>query len=91
MVGVTLRVYKFNFGKMLGVLNMCDRHNDIGENQYWIRLFSVLAIVAIFFIGVVGYNVYHSNIYYKEMYSKCISDNGTWVPTAGGYAVCIRK
>lgn len=75
---------------MRGVLNMCDR-SDIGENQYWIRLFSVLVILAMFFIGVVGYNVHNANIHYKNMYDKCINENGSWIPTTNGNAICMRK
>ena len=47
-------------------------------------------VISVIF-GAIYYSVKTSNDQYHVAYEKCISADGSWIPTTGNSAVCIRK
>jgi hypothetical protein len=47
-------------------------------------------VISVIF-GTIYYSVKTSNDQYHVAYEKCISADGSWVPTTAYSAVCIRK
>ena len=61
------------------------------ENRFWMYFWTLAAIVIIVAVIVCGYNYNVTSKLYEEMYSKCITENGTWIPTSYNNAICLRK
>lgn len=63
----------------------------MSNNMFRICITACIAATFVAIFGLIAINSKHSNELYYKAQNECVSSGGSWVPTANGNAMCLRK
>lgn len=63
----------------------------VSEGQFWFGFWCITVAGAVLLAIIFSLATIHSNRQYYQAYNECLTAGGSWIPTYGNNAICLKR